>query len=74
MAQGTGIVRTSALCALTGVAAGRALLQAERGDVTGERPTWSNDGGIDYKGQEEFDAWSKAKVRTPAAGFADEGG
>ena len=69
MAHGIGTVRTSALCALTGVAVGRALLQAERGDVTGERPMWSNDGGIDYQGHEEFDAWSKAKVRTPAAGI-----
>lgn len=38
--------------------------QAEHGDVpAGSRPMWSDEGGLDYQGQERYDAWSKAKVR-----------
>ena len=39
------------------------LAKAERGDVTGDRPMWCEDGSLDYQRQEEYDAWSKAKVR-----------
>ena len=71
MARGTATASSAVVCALTRALTRCNLLQAERGDVTGERPMWNDDGSIDYQRQEEFEAWTKAKVRTPAILAAD---
>lgn len=36
-----------------------AQMQAERGDVTGEKPMWASAGGLDFDGREKWEAWKK---------------
>ncbi len=43
--------RTHALWAL--------VQQAREGDCTSERPSWAANGGIDFHGRAEWDAWSE---------------
>ena len=37
--------------------------QASEGDVTAEKPMWTDRGGVDFSGQLAWQAWTELKVR-----------
>lgn len=39
-------------------------MQADEGDNTAEKPMWAETGGLDFDGQERWEAWSRHKGLT----------